>query len=107
MPNDNDLEESVLSDLHKDAYGHRPREGFWKSWRAMSRQEKEIEWNRIQRHTSIANARLIAAAPELLYALKSLRDDISRLGWGQPYPGRNHALMDRVDAAIAKAEGQS
>jgi hypothetical protein len=55
----------------------------------------------------IANARLIAAAPDMLEALKALRDDVAKLKWGQPYPGRNHALMDHVDVAIAKAEGRT
>lgn len=44
---------------------------------------------------------------ELLEALTLLRDDVAKLKWGQTYPGRNHAIMDRVDALIAKAEGRS
>lgn len=44
----------------------------------------------------IANARLIAAAPEMLEALKKARDAL----------GAN-AARDDVDAAIAKAEGRS
>lgn len=53
-----------------------------------------------------ANARLIAAAPELLEALQSL------LKWAQgvhgPRPARiNYAGMDVARAAIAKATGEA
>ena len=52
------------------------------------------------------NARLIAAAPELLALLKLLRDD-----WFEPHYGLNDIgyaalLRDRIRAAIAKAEGR-
>jgi len=63
-----------------------------------------------------ANARLIAAAPELLEALEVLaRLDIADLG-GRPddYPvyGRNNSLIScgdvrKVRAAIAKAKGEA
>ena len=54
----------------------------------------------------VANARLIAAAPELLALLKLLRDD-----WFEPHYGLNDIgyaalLRDRIRAAIAKAEGR-
>lgn len=58
------------------------------------------------RETQEANARLIAAAPELLEALKSL------LAWAQAVHGPrpvyiNYAGMDVARDAIAKAEGWS
>lgn len=48
-----------------------------------------------------ANGRLMAAAPDLLKALKALRDEVARCitvgeGW--------KPLMDEADAAIEKAE---
>jgi hypothetical protein len=46
-----------------------------------------------------ANARLIAAAPELLEELKALRDHPDL------YPRAETKLWDRVETAIAKAEG--
>lgn len=46
--------------------------------------------------TAIANARLIAAAPELLAALK----EIANWGAGSPQP-----IFDRIRAAIHKATG--
>ena len=46
-----------------------------------------------------SNARLIAAAPDLLEMLKAVRSGIT---WAD-YP----ELLDEVDAAIAKAEGRN
>lgn len=56
--------------------------------------------------TSLANARLIAAAPELLAALEALLD------WVDPYaiPGNLRAMCNTVDAAtaaIARAKGEA
>ena len=47
-----------------------------------------------------ANARLIAAAPELLEALKASE------GCAFPEGGRQRAIRDQAQAAIAKAEGE-
>jgi hypothetical protein len=52
-----------------------------------------------------ANACLIAAAPDLLAAVKSRKAELDALKWGQPFPGRPHAVMDAAEAAIAKATG--
>lgn len=54
-----------------------------------------------------ANARLIAAAPELLEALKNLR---SSVGGGPKFCGHDYSCIcawDASTAAIAKAEGRS
>lgn len=48
-----------------------------------------------------ANARLIAAAPDLLAALKALRDECS----GAPRPSVLVGLLTDAAKAIAKAEG--
>lgn len=47
-----------------------------------------------------ANARLIAAAPDLLAALKEAADFV------QPF-NRAEDLLDKIEAVIAKAEGRS
>ena len=49
---------------------------------------------------TIDDARLMAAAPDLLGALKELRD------WHKGEYHSNPLIDARVDAAIAKAEGQ-
>lgn len=38
-------DEDCYSDLHKDAYGFRPRLSQWQAWEAMTPDEKEEEWN--------------------------------------------------------------
>ncbi len=52
--------------------------------------------------TDIANARLIAAAPELLAAAKQARE---HLVYYRSVPA-GQTVMDNLDAAIAKAEGR-
>ena len=49
---------------------------------------------------TLANARLIAAAPELLEALESMVEMVEMNGFGKAY------AMDIARAAIAKARGQ-
>lgn len=44
------LEGALFSDLHKDAYGYRPREGQWAAWLAMSVAELEVEHDRMIAH---------------------------------------------------------
>jgi hypothetical protein len=56
-----------------------------------------VDWN-----TKLANARLISAAPELLEALK----EIVEYTGGASNALEDPYVMDRVNAAIAKAEGK-
>lgn len=60
--------------------------------------------------THDANARLIAAAPELLAALKRLRDDVQTAHVGADERCKDCAVcwsLELADAAIAKAEGRA
>jgi len=56
---------------------------------------------------SIANARLIAAAPDLLAACKSVLVWFERWAWDEDEPPASWGweLKDELAAAIAKAEG--
>lgn len=60
---------------------------------------------------SPANARLIAAAPELLAALRMVADEVCCFEDGpRPYSGDSYLpekFKDAIRAAIAKAEGHS
>lgn len=49
-----------------------------------------------------ANARLIAAAPDMLEGLKGIRANLIRLAWEE-----NSLMIEGIDALIAKAEGRS
>ena len=39
------FDDSIVSDLHKDAYGCRPRGDFWSRWTAASQDEKQAIWD--------------------------------------------------------------
>ena len=49
-----------------------------------------------------ANARLIAAAPELLEALEALVNDFGRDGYGVEFKGGECCVIDMARAVIAK-----
>jgi len=40
-----DFDESIVSDLHKDAYGFRPRSDFWEHWAFSTDDQKQKIWD--------------------------------------------------------------
>lgn len=60
-----------------------------------------VVWEMGGRDNAEANARLIAAAPDLLASLKLLVEGVDEY-WMAQHPG----VVDAADAAIAKAEGR-
>lgn len=52
-----------------------------------------------------ANARLIAAAPELLIALNDVLSEFAKDGHGGEFEDGEHPYVDAARAAIAKATG--
>lgn len=44
MSNEYTFDESIVSDLYKEAYGSRPREEFWTLWDNASSNQKQIIW---------------------------------------------------------------
>ena len=38
-------DERIVSDLHKEVYGCRPREGFWRHWNESTADEKQAIWD--------------------------------------------------------------
>lgn len=56
--------------------------------------------------TAAANARLIAAAPDLLTALEACKAQLLLHGWNDPIHGlKSCAALVQASAAIAKAKG--
>ncbi len=41
------FDEQILSDLHKDAYGSSPSNGFWRQWSHSTMDEKQDIWDGI------------------------------------------------------------
>lgn len=41
------FDESLISDLHKDAYGFRPNSQYWTDWSFMTAAEKQQEWDHL------------------------------------------------------------
>ncbi len=41
----NTFDESLISDLHKDAYGFRPSESFWSTFAAFNPEQKQALWD--------------------------------------------------------------
>jgi hypothetical protein len=43
----------IVSDLHKEARGFRPREGFWSHWNLSTNDEKQAIWDALLREADI------------------------------------------------------
>jgi len=41
------FDETIVSDLHKDAYGYRPSSGWWAEWKSFTPDEKQKGWDRM------------------------------------------------------------
>lgn len=48
-----DYDSDIVSDLHKDARGFRPREGFWDTWKMASDDERQDIWDDLLRELDI------------------------------------------------------
>jgi len=38
-------DENIISDLHKDVYGFRPRQDWWANWKVIDEDAKQAEWD--------------------------------------------------------------
>lgn len=74
--------EELYSDLHKDAYGFRPRGDLWASWQAMTPAQKQVQWDSLCE--TLEHNELLRKAEEA-QALATWRADIARImgvcGW--------------------------
>lgn len=39
------FDDNIVSDLHKDAYGFRPGESFWRNWAVFNPEQKQAMWD--------------------------------------------------------------
>jgi len=58
---DSTFDSNVVSDLHKEAYGFRPGQGWWAAWNGMDDQGRQEEWDRLGRAADEETAREHAA----------------------------------------------
>ena len=50
IPIDEQEMDKTVSDLHKDAYGCRPPNSFWKEWGSLNPQQKATMYDRMVSH---------------------------------------------------------
>ena len=61
------FDDSIVSDLHKDAYGYRPSVSFWVEWKAASNEQKQKIWDNLfilndeemERERRVENSQLV------------------------------------------------
>jgi hypothetical protein len=84
------FDEQIVSDLHKDARGYRPRENWWQMWEQMTEDEKQNEWDVLIREISetmeserhAENMAMIALHQRIQGAmLLGAKDEVQALKW--------------------------
>lgn len=88
-----------ISDLYENGggvLGDKPLATVWKGWYGEGEQGFPV----------VANARLIAAAPDMLEALKSIAEFWNRDHNEKAMVGACWHAVETAEAAIAKAEGE-
>ena len=88
------FDESIVSDLHKDAFGFRPREYFWEEWNNSSDSSKQVIWDDLLDALQRANEWERA---EQAAAVKQFEDRIKLL-MNVGAPDRNTAIRWIVDS---------
>ena len=68
------FDENIVSDLHKEAHGFRPREQFWSEWNSASNDLKQIIWDELLSDLQYANER---QAQEEIAALNAFELEIA------------------------------
>lgn len=77
--------DDLVSDLHKDAYNHRPSQGFWQEWGRMTPDQKQERWDRMvfvmeesMREEKALQAQAIAMMEEELVEIMNSTPNFSR-----------------------------
>ena len=90
------FDETIISDLHKDAYGFRPREGFWNMWAAFNDDQKQVEWDRL---IDVMNESMEQQRLEEESALKEFRKTLRKV------MDTMNCSWNRAVEVLAEAEG--
>jgi hypothetical protein len=84
------FDESIVSDLHKDAYGSRPTSGWWDCWNFQNDEGKQAAWNtllddleRSIETEKLADAAALATFTDLVYETMNLGagDVVTAIKW--------------------------
>lgn len=67
------FDDNLISDLHKDAYGFRPRRAFMEKWNGMNRVHKQLLWDEL---CDILDENIEAEKVQAAEALANLRHNI-------------------------------
>ena len=92
------FDETIISDLHKDAYGFRPREGFWNMWAAFNDDQKQVEWDRL---ISVMDESMEQQRLEEENALKEFRKTLRKV------MDTMNCSWNRAVEVLAEAEGDN
>ena len=84
----------------------RPTKGEVTQVAAFSEDGNRILCCVVESFKKIEDSRLIAAAPELLEALKAVLNEFAKDGHGGEFEDGEHPYVDAARAAIAKATGE-
>ena len=83
-------DENIISDLHKDARGYRPREYFWSEWNSASDFDRQAIWDGLLEELSREMARQRHAEEMAMIALHQriqgtmllgAKDEVQALKW--------------------------
>ena len=87
-------DESIISDLHKDVYGFRPRQDWWANWNAITEDAKQAIWDYL---CDECDAQIVAQKVRDDEALKDFQarvEQTMKLG----APDRDTAILWIVDS---------
>jgi hypothetical protein len=75
-----DFDENIVSDLHKDARGYRPREYFWAEWNNSTNDERQMIWDSLIRELNAEMERERAAEARAILNLQARICETRALG---------------------------
>ena len=92
------FDENIISDLHKDARGYRPVQGFWNMWNESSDDTKQDVWDMLIEEL---NAAMEVQRTEEENALKEFRKSLRKV------MDTMNCKWNRALEVLAEAEGDN